>query len=65
MCVFGSLTVICMGFARCGNGFRFAFPFLDSHGVMGFFILLSFGLSDGFGTKRGDLRKIPKGLEIP
>jgi hypothetical protein len=40
MCVFGSLVVIGMGFSRCDSVFSLAFPFLDSHGVMGFFYLV-------------------------
>jgi len=40
MCVFGSLVVIGMSFARCDSGFNLALPFPDSHGVMGFFYLV-------------------------
>ena len=40
MCIFGSLVVIDMDFSRCDSDFSFAFPFPDSHGVMG---VLSFG----------------------
>ena len=40
MCVFGSLVVIGMGFSRCDSAFILAFPFSDSHGVMGFFYLV-------------------------
>jgi len=40
MCVFGSLVVIGIHFSRCGSGFSLAFPFPDSHGVMGFFHLV-------------------------
>ena len=43
MCVFGSLVFIGMVFARCDSGFILTLPFMDSHGVMGFFIWLSFG----------------------
>ena len=36
MCVFGSLVVIGIGLTRRDSGFSLAFPFIDSHGVMGF-----------------------------
>ena len=40
ICIFGSLAVIDMGFSRCDSGFSLALPFLDSHGVLGFFYLV-------------------------
>ena len=44
MCVYGPLVINGMGFSRCDSGYNLAFPFPDSHRVMGF---SCFGL-DGF-----------------
>ena len=35
MYAFGSLVIMGMSSATCDNGFSLAFPFPDSHGVMG------------------------------
>jgi len=48
MYVFGSLVIIGMGFFRCDNGFSVAFPFRDSHGVMGLFILVELWIARWF-----------------
>jgi len=40
MCVFGTLSIIGMGFSRCDNGFSLSLTFHDRHGVMVFFHLL-------------------------
>jgi len=48
MCVFGSLAVIGMGFAKCDNGFSLALPFLNSHGVMGSFHLVEILIIEWF-----------------
>ena len=48
MCVFGSLFVMGIGFSKCDNGFRLGFPFLDSHGVMGFFYFVEHWIARWF-----------------
>jgi len=48
MCVFGSLTIIGMGFAKNDNGFNLALPFPDSYGVMGFFHLVELWIAGWF-----------------
>jgi len=50
-CVYLVFLLSLAWFSKCDSGFRFAFPFRDSHGVMEFFDLVDTGLLDDFGTR--------------
>jgi len=48
ICVFGFLIVNGVGFARCDYDFSLAFPFLNSHGVIGIFHLVDLWIVEWF-----------------